>query len=100
MNTKRGKWWGGGGGGVMNWEIGLDMCTLMCIKLMTNKNLLYNRINKMKFKKHKIAKTNLKKLNEGRGPTFTDFKNYHKATIIKTVWFWHQNKQVDKRNRI
>ena len=38
---------GGGGGGVLNWEIGIDMYTLMCIKLMTNKNLLY----KNKFKK-------------------------------------------------
>ena len=24
----------------MNWEIGMDMYTLMCIKWMTNKNLL------------------------------------------------------------
>ena len=32
---------GGGGGGVMNWEIGIDMYTLMCIKWITNKNLLY-----------------------------------------------------------
>ena len=38
MDTKQGKWWsGGGGGGVMNWAIGIDMYTLMCIKLMTNK---------------------------------------------------------------
>ena len=36
---------GGGGGGVMNWEIGIDMYTLMCIKWMTNKNLLYKKIN-------------------------------------------------------
>ena len=27
----------GGGGGVMNWEIGIDMYALMCIKWMTNK---------------------------------------------------------------
>ena len=32
-----------GGGGVMNWAIGIDMYTLMCIKLMTNKNLLYKK---------------------------------------------------------
>ena len=25
----------GGGGGMMNWEIGIDMYTLMCIKWMT-----------------------------------------------------------------
>ena len=51
MDTKGGKWRGGGGGGKMNWEIGIDMYTLMCIKLMTNKNLLYKKINKIKFKK-------------------------------------------------
>ena len=44
MDTKGGKWQGGGGGGVMNWEIGIDMCTLMCIKLMTNKDLQYKKI--------------------------------------------------------
>ena len=31
---------GGGDGGVMNWEIGIDMYTLICIKWITNKNLL------------------------------------------------------------
>ena len=42
---------GGGCGGVMNWEIGIDMYPLMCIKLMTNKNLLYKK--KVKFKNSK-----------------------------------------------
>ena len=40
MDTKGGKWWGAGGGG-MNWEIGIDIYTLICIKQITNKNLLY-----------------------------------------------------------
>ena len=53
MDTKGGKQWGGGGGGVMNWEIGIDMYTLMCIKWMRNKNLLYKKINKIKFKNFK-----------------------------------------------
>ena len=43
MDTKGGKPRGCGGGGVMNWAIGNDMYTLMCIKLMTNKNLLYKK---------------------------------------------------------
>ena len=34
-----------GSGGVMNWQIGIDMCTLMCIKWKINKNLLYKKIN-------------------------------------------------------
>ena len=49
MDTKGGKW-RGGGGGVMNWEIGIDMYTLICIKQITNKNLLFKKINKIKFK--------------------------------------------------
>ena len=43
MDTKVGKPWWGGDGGVLNWVIGIDMYTLMCIKLMTNKNLLYKK---------------------------------------------------------
>ena len=39
-----GKAAGGGDGGVMNLEIGIDMYTLMYIKWMTNKNLLYKKI--------------------------------------------------------
>ena len=42
---------GGGGGGVMNWEIRIDMYTLICVKWITNKNLLYKKTNKIKFKK-------------------------------------------------
>ena len=53
MDTQGGKRGGAGRGGVMNWEIGIDMYTLMCIRWMTNKNLLYK--NKIKFKK-KISK--------------------------------------------
>ena len=37
MDTNGGKPRGGGDGGVMNWAIGIDMYTLMCIKLMTDK---------------------------------------------------------------
>ena len=55
MDTKGGKRWGGGGGGVMNWAIGIDMYTLMCIKLMTNKDLLYKKINKIKLNKKRYG---------------------------------------------
>ena len=43
-----GKAAGGGGGGGMNWEIGIDMYILICIKWMTNK-----KINKEKKKEKK-----------------------------------------------
>ena len=42
-----------GGGVVMNWEIGIYMYTLICIKWITNKNLLYKKLNKIKFKNSK-----------------------------------------------
>ena len=42
-----------GGGGVMNWENGIDIYTLICIKQITNKNLPYKKINKIKFKNSK-----------------------------------------------
>ena len=41
VDTKGGKWRVGGGGGVMSWEIGIDMYTLICIKWISNENLLY-----------------------------------------------------------
>ena len=50
MDTKGGKRRGDGGGGVMKWEIGIDMYTLMCVKWMTNQNLLYKKIYKRKKK--------------------------------------------------
>ena len=34
-------------GGGMNWEIGIDIYTLICIKCITNKNLLYNEVNQL-----------------------------------------------------
>ena len=46
MDTKGGKLRWGGDGGVLNWAIGIDMYTPMCIKLMTNKNLQYKKTNK------------------------------------------------------
>ena len=50
----------GGGSGVMNWEIGIDMYTLMCIKLMTYKDLLYKKIKKRKEKEIKLKKKSVR----------------------------------------
>ena len=59
MDTKGGKLGCGGGGGGMNWVIGIDMYTLICINWMTNKDLLYKKI-KLSLKKKE--KENLKLL--------------------------------------
>ena len=46
VDTKGGKLWWGGDGGVLNCAIGIDMYTLMCVKLMPNKDLQYKKTNK------------------------------------------------------
>ena len=61
MDTKGGTQQGVGRGGVMNWEIEIDMYTLICIKWITNKHLLYKKINKIFKKFLKIKKKECRK---------------------------------------